>query len=115
MSSDKSTEAILGHHVQALMSRDLDSIMEDYADNAVMFSPNGTFKGPEGIRACFMATLGKLMPEVIQNMKVIRQEIDGDYAYVFWSSAPSIPLGSDTFCVRDGKIVMQSFIAQIKP
>jgi ketosteroid isomerase-like protein len=108
----KTTAQVLEHHIQALVSRDVDSIMEDYADDAILFSPTGALKGTKNIRASFIGVVGTLTPEIIRSMKVIKQDIDGEYAYIFWSAAPSIPLGSDTFCVRDGKIVMQSFVAQ---
>jgi ketosteroid isomerase-like protein len=106
----KSIESVLEHHVQALVSRDLDNIVTDYADDAVMLSPNVVFKGPKAIRACFSGVLGILNPEEFKSMKVIRQDVCGDYVYIIWST-PSIPLGSDTLCIRDGKIVMQSFIS----
>jgi ketosteroid isomerase-like protein len=112
MATKKSTEAVLQHHVQALISRDLDAVCVDYADDAVIFSPNGAFIGPQAIRECFIGVQGMLTPEELNNMKLIKQDINGDYAYVVWST-PSIPMGSDTFCVRDGKIVMQSFVAQM--
>ena len=102
------------HHVQALISRDLDGVCSDYADDAVIFSPHGAFKGPEAIRACFAGVMGLMTPEVIKNMKIIKQDINGDYVYLVWS-APGIPLGSDTICIREGKVVMQSFIAQMNP
>lgn len=114
MAAGNSIESVMEHHVNALISRDLDNIVSDYADDAVLFSPNGAFKGPDGIRACFAGAIELFTPEVIKNMKFIKQDIDGDYAYVVWS-APGIPLGSDTICVREGKIVMQSFVAQMNP
>jgi ketosteroid isomerase-like protein len=107
------TEAVLKQHVQALVSRNLDSLMKDYSPDAVVFSPNGASKGLKNIRAGFTAVLGVLTPEVLANMKVIRQEIDGEYAYILWSALPAVPFGGDTFRVHNGKIVMQSFVGQM--
>ncbi len=115
MAAGNTIESVLGHHVQALMSGNVDECLKDYAEDAVVFSPNGAFKGHESIRACFTGVMGMLTPEVMSQMKLIKQSVDGDYVYVFWSAGPKIPLGSDTFCIRDGKIVMQSFVAQINP
>jgi ketosteroid isomerase-like protein len=103
-------EIVLGQHVQALVSRSLDSIMRDYTDDAVVFSPNGAFKGSENIRAFFTAALGMLPPEALNNLKVIKQDIDGEFVYVLWSAEPAIQFAGDTFCIRDGKIVMQAFV-----
>jgi ketosteroid isomerase-like protein len=108
-----STEAVLGRHLQALMARDLDSLMKDYASNAVMLTPNGPAEGIEGIRAVFEGLLGIVTPEASANFKLTRQDIHGEYAYILWSIAPLIPFGGDTFHIHNGKIVAQSFIGEI--
>ncbi len=107
------TEAVLGQHVQALIARDIDAIVSDYSDDAVVFAPNGVFKGLENIRAFFTGALGMLNPEAMNNLAVSKQEIDGEFAYVIWSALPVISFAGDTFCVRDGKIVLQSFVTQM--
>ncbi len=111
--ANKTTEEVLRHHVQALVSRNLDEIMKDYANDSVLFSPRGAFKGLESIRRIFTAILGVMTPETMTNMKDIRQEINGEYAYVLWSAVPVAPFGGDTFRVHDGKIVMQSIVSQM--
>jgi ketosteroid isomerase-like protein len=103
------TETTLAQHVQALMSRDLDSIMEHYTEESVVFSPNGVSKGMANIRAFFAGALQLLSPEAMGNMKVIRQDFDGEYAYVLWSALPVLAFANDTFHIRDGKIVAQAF------
>jgi hypothetical protein len=45
-----------------------------------------------------------------------QQFVDGDYAYILWSAETAdnvYELGTDTFVVRDGKIVAQSFVGKI--
>lgn len=103
-----STEVVLTHHLQVLAARDLDAIMSDYADDAVLFTPNGAFKGPEKIRAFFAYALELLAP-VMNDLKVEKTDMDGEFVYVAWSAGEIIPFATDTFCIRDGKIVMQSF------
>ena len=109
----KTTGDVLNQHVQALVSRDLDAIVADYTDDAVVFTPNGAFKGREQIRAFFTAALDMLTPEAMSNLTVIKQEIDGEFAYVIWSALPVISFAGDTFCIRDGKLVLQSFVTQM--
>ncbi len=108
------TEAVLKHHVQALVSRDLDGVMQDYTEDSVVFTQMGMLKGLKSIRASFSRIITIYTPEVIANMKTIRQEIDGEYGYVLWSALPAVILGGDSFHVRDGKILMQSFVGQMK-
>jgi hypothetical protein len=38
-----------------------------------------------------------------------RQEFVGDVGYIVWEALPWVSLGTDTFVVRHGKIVMQTF------
>ncbi len=111
--AQNTTEAVLGQHVQALVSRNLDSIMSDFTDDSVLFSPNGAFKGLENIRAFFTAALEMLPPAALGNLKVIKQEIDGEYAYVLWSADPALSFAGDMFRIQDGKIVMQSTVFQM--
>ena len=107
------TESVLGHHVKALISRDVDAVVSDYSNDAVVFAPNGVFKGTENIRAFFTGALSMLNPEAMSNLSLSKQEIDGEFAYVIWSALPVIAFAGDTFCVRDGKIVLQSFVTQM--
>lgn len=106
------TATVLTHHLQALMARDLNAVMDDYGDHSVLLAANGTFKGREQIRGFFTEALQLLSPEVISTIKLNRQELEGDFAFVVWSAGKTIPFACDTFCIRDGKVVMQSFAAQ---
>jgi ketosteroid isomerase-like protein len=105
------TETTLAQHLQALMTRDLDNIMQHYTEESVLFSPNGVSKGTANIRAFFAGALQVVTPEAMGNTKVIRQDFDGEYAYVLWSALPVLAFANDTFHIRDGKIMMQSFAA----
>ncbi len=109
----KTTESVLQHHVQALLARNLDVLLEDYCEDSVLCSPTGTSKGLKSIREFFKAALGMFSPEVMANMKTIKQDVNGEYVYVIWSALPAIPFGSDTLHIHDGKIVMQTFVSQM--
>jgi hypothetical protein len=108
----KTTEAVLQHHVRALLSRDLGKLMTDYCQDSVMCTAEGTAKGLEGIRVMFGELMKAFPPDVSANMKNIKQDINGEYAYVIWTMPPAVKLGSDTFHVHNGKIMMQSVIIQ---
>jgi hypothetical protein len=108
----KTTASVLRHHVQALLSRDLDKLMMDYCQASVICTPEATARGLKGIRASFGGLMKAFPPEVSANMKSIKQEINGEYAYVIWTMPPAVKLGSDTFHVRDGKIMLQTVIMQ---
>jgi hypothetical protein len=106
----KTTAAVLQHHAQALLSRKLDEIIKDYCEESLLCTSMGTARGLKEIRDFFKAALNTFTPEAMANMKTSKQEIDGDYAFVIWSAPPVVSFGSDTFHVRDGKILLQTAV-----
>jgi hypothetical protein len=40
---------------------------------------------------------------------MLRQEIVGEVAYILWERKPQISRATDTFVVRNGKILVQTF------
>jgi hypothetical protein len=74
-------------------------------------------RGPDAIRPVFqklIAEFGK--PGAVFNMK--QQFVEGDFAYILWTAETAdnvYELATDTFVVRDGKIVAQSFTARVRP
>ena len=91
--------------------------MFDYAPGAVLFTPDGLLKGAEAIRSLFQAMVAEFgKPGAAFSMK--QQFIEGDYAYILWSAETVdnvYEMATDTFVVRDGKIVAQSFTGKVTP
>jgi hypothetical protein len=47
-----------------------------------------------------------------------QQSVEGDYAYIIWAAETAdnvYEMATDTFLVRDGKIIAQSFAGKITP
>ena len=47
-----------------------------------------------------------------------QQFVEGEYGYILWTAETAdnvYELGTDTFVVRDGKIVAQSFAVKTRP
>jgi ketosteroid isomerase-like protein len=86
--------------------------MNDYCEDSVMCTAEGTARGLAGIRAMFGGLLKAFPPEMIANMKNIKLDINGEYAYVIWTMPPVVKLGSDTFHVSNGRIMLQTVIMQ---
>jgi ketosteroid isomerase-like protein len=111
-----STKDVLDHHLKCFGEGDLKGILSDYAPGAVLFTPDGALKG-DAIRPLFetiFAEFGK--PGAAFKMK--QQFVDGDYAYILWTAETAdnvYEVGTDTFVVRNGKIVAQSFAGKITP
>jgi len=91
-------------------------ILSDYASDAVFFTPEGPLKG-DGIKAFFQSLLAEFgNPGAAFSLK--HQSTEGDYGYIVWTAETAdnvYGLGTDTFVVQDGKIVVQSFAGTITP
>ena len=103
-----STETTLRHHLQSF-AEGVDAIMQDNIPESVLFTPSGPIQGLEPIRGFFDDFLRTSPPELLRAITLVRQDIHGEVAYILWKAEPFIPLATDTFVVRDGKIAVQSF------
>lgn len=83
--------------------------MVDYTNESVLFTPDGPLKGRESIRGFFETFMRDSPPELLRATALVRQDVHGDVAYILWKAEPFIPLATDTFVIRDGKILAQSF------
>lgn len=111
------TKEVLDHHLKCVAERDLDGILSDYAPTAVVFTPDGSLRGTAGLKPVFERFFAEFAkPGASFEMK--QQSIEGEYAYILWTAETAdniYEVGSDTFVVRDGKIVAQSFAGKITP
>jgi ketosteroid isomerase-like protein len=110
-----STNDIVERHLRSFGRHDLDGILSDYAAGAVLFTPEGPIKGVAAIKVFFQALLGEFgKPGATFSLK--HQSVEGDYGYILWTAETAdnvYELGTDTFVVRDGRIVVQSFAGNI--
>jgi ketosteroid isomerase-like protein len=112
----KRTEETLLKHLQAFGSGDVDALMADYDEAAVLIMPDGPLHGTAEIRSGFESLLAEDLPPG-STLDVSKQIVEGEIAYIVWSGESEklkIPFATDTFVVRDGKIVAQTFAAQME-
>jgi ketosteroid isomerase-like protein len=111
------TKDVVDRHLKCFGEGDLTGILSDYAPGAVLFTPDGPLKGALAIRPLFQAMIAEFgKPGAAFSMK--QYFVEGDYAYILWSADTAdnvYEVGTDTFVVRDGKIVAQSFTGKITP
>jgi ketosteroid isomerase-like protein len=112
-----STKEVLDHHLKCFAERDLNGILSDYATGAVLFTPGGPLMGTDAITPLFQAMFAEFgKPGATFTMQ--HQSVEGDYAYILWTAETAdnvYEICTDTFVVRDGKIVAQSFAGKIVP
>lgn len=106
-----STEATLTHHLNAFANGDIDAIISDYSEESVLFTPAGAIRGVDQLRSFFNGFVRNLPDGFMDSFDMVRKDVDGEVAYIVWQSGNFAPLGTDTFVVRDGKIVAQTFTA----
>src|SRR5262245_28080005 len=111
------TEDVLAHHLASFGKGDLDGIMADYTAASRLFTPNGVLRGTGAIRELFVMLFSEFAKPGM-SFEMLRQDIDGDTAYIVWKAETAdnrYELGTDTFVVKDGKIVTQTFAGKISP
>ena len=112
-----STKSVLDHHLKCFGEGDLEGILSDYAQDAVLFTQNGPLRGADGIRPLFQAMIAEFAKPGAK-FRMEQQFVEGDFAYMLWTAETAenvYELGTDTFVVQDGKIVAQSFTGKVIP
>ena len=112
-----STKEVLDNHLKCFGEGDLKGILSDYAPGAVLFTPDGPLRGADAMRPLFEAMIAEFgKPGAEFSMK--QESVEGEYAYILWTAetADNVhEIATDTFVVRDGKILAQSFAAKLTP
>jgi hypothetical protein len=112
--STEQTLNVMNHDLHAFMTRQgADAIVGDYDENAILYAPDCVYRGIDEIRRFFKAFLGNLPEQALELFRMRSQEAHGEVGYIVWSVGELIPLGTDTFVVKDGKIVQQTYAAHI--
>ena len=105
-----STQAVIENHLRAF-SEGIDPIMEDFSDESVIITADATYRGLADVRR-FFSTLIEGLPEGFYDaIKIQRLEVADELAFLLWDAKPWFPFCTDTFVVRNGKIVYQTFAA----
>jgi ketosteroid isomerase-like protein len=104
----RTPQEVFQHHAEVLIAGDIDGIVEDYSDDAVLITPAGAVHGKDGVRQAFENLLGDL-PSA--DWDVPTQIFEGDVLFIEWSAKSEqshADDGIDTFVFRDGLIRAQT-------
>ena len=111
------TQQILEHHLTSFGKGDLEGILSDYTEKSLLITPDGIMRGPGELRPFFETFFAEFAkPGASFEMK--KQIVEGETAYIVWSAETAdnvYELASDTFVIRDGKIVTQTLAAKVVP
>jgi hypothetical protein len=109
--SEEKTKEILQHHWEAFQANDMEATLADYTEESVLITPDKTFKGLAEIRQNFEFAFS-IFPKDSTTLTLNKSIVAGDVGYIIWEAkAPklSFSFGTDTFIIRDGKIIRQTF------
>jgi hypothetical protein len=112
MAKDRTARApadVFESHLALRKVHDLDGdIATNYAEDVVLMTLTGVFRGHTGVRAC-AAELHRYLPE--GDYEYVLRMVEGEVAFLVWtgkSRAGEVHDGADTFLIRDGRIVAQT-------
>jgi ketosteroid isomerase-like protein len=111
------TQATLNRHLQAFLNADVDALVRDFAEDGIVFAPEGTFRGRDQIRAFFERII-PMFPAEGTTLTPHRQDVDGEVAYISWSASTpmvDVPGAVDTFIIRNDQVAVQTFGGHIVP
>jgi ketosteroid isomerase-like protein len=104
------TESVVRNHLTAFVEqKGVPAILSDYDENARLYGEARVYQGKQEIGAFFTDFIASLPAGAIARFALRSLRVDGSIAYITWSAGETIPLGTDTFVVKDGRIVSQTF------
>ncbi len=104
----RTPQEIFEHHATVLIAGDLEGIVSDYAEDALLVTPRGALRGKDGVRQAFTTLLGEL-PDAA--WEVPTRIYEDDILFIEWSAVAEksrVRDGVDTFVFRDGLIRVQT-------
>lgn len=113
----RTTQQVLEHHMNAFASGDVERVLEDYMEESVLIEPRATHKGLDALRRFFSGLFEGVFAPGSYEIVMERSTVEGDVAYIVWhvkGRRTDIPLGTDTFLVRDGKFAVQTFAGRLE-
>ena len=114
----RSTEEVLDHHLQAFGTADLDGILEDYGDDSIIISGDDGVLTSRDQWAKFFQGLFDEFAKPGMTFSLDKKIVEGDTAFIAWSAETAdnvYNLGTDTFTIRDDKIVSQTLVTHKTP
>jgi hypothetical protein len=105
----RTTESVVrGHLATFLAQKGIAAIVADYGAGARLFTAARVYEGPTQIAEFFAGFISSLPLNGYDRFTLESLRTDGDLAFITWSIGDDVPLGTDTFVVRGGRIVAQT-------
>ena len=112
------TRAVMDHQYKAFAAGDPDEVAKDFAEDAVLIRVDAVFEGRAAIRGAYAEMFTSRFKPGAYDITVDAERLHGDIAYIAWrasNATENVVLGTDTFVIRNGKIVAQTYTAKVEP
>ena len=110
----RTPEEVFAHHGQSLGAENLDEIVADYSDDAILIVQKEVYRGKEGARRVFTQLL-KDFPAAAWELKTVFAD---DVLYLEWKATGGGHASQgavDTFIFHDGMIRVQTVVYNVEP
>lgn len=110
------TEEVFQHHLEAFAAGDVDEILRDYGESTVVIYNDRVARGLDEIRGFFEHWLATLLPPGCR-FDLDHVQIVDDLVFITWTAESEkleFELGTDTFLIRDSKVLRQTVAAKIR-
>ncbi len=110
----RTPEEIFDHHGQSLGAEDLEEIIADYAEDAILVVQKQVYRGRDGARQVFT----QLLADVPQAKWELETVFTDDVLYLEWKATGGgnkVTDGIDTFVFADGLIRVQTVVYTVQP
>jgi ketosteroid isomerase-like protein len=120
--ADATSQGVLDRHVAAMKAGNLDAVMADYADDALVIAPHGiapgqtsvagndVFSGKAEARKLFAVLTDKGHHAAMQSMTSTYEQRGNDIVLMHWvqfKGQPNQASGTDTWIIRGNKVIAQ--------
>lgn len=115
IASGNIARGILERHLNAFLENDLPRLMTDYTEESVLITQDATFSGLKEIEGFFTGLMVHF-PRHQSSFELDKMEFHEETAFIVWhgrTPSVTVPMGSDTFTMKDGKIHRQTFVGQL--
>jgi len=111
------TRAVVEHHLDALQRADLEATLDDYTDESLLLvAGSEPVRGREALAAVFGPAIDAMFAPPSSAFMLDSLVAVGEYALITWHMTypgGEVSFGTDTFVVRDGKIVLHTGAIQL--
>ncbi len=117
----RTPEQIVRHHFAAAAARNLQAVVDDYAEDAVLVTADGVVHGKAAVRAAFAQLLrgpqpgarpaGTAAGGAQRRPQILISHFTSTVAWLIWAQnagKPNEVRGVETYLVRDGKIELET-------